>query len=125
ELADIGGTTSVTPPGGPTTTVQGGILAVSSNIGQHRHDEFAVVPEVNLSVGYKVNKSIRVYAGYSFLYWSDVLRPGDILDRTVNRTLIPTSLQFGPLVGPLRPSPAIHQSDVFIHGGQLGVALRY
>ena len=42
-----------------------------------RHDEFAVLPELGFNVGWQYNPLWRFYVGYTFLYWSDVARPGD------------------------------------------------
>jgi hypothetical protein len=39
-------------------------------------NRFAVIPEVNVNVGYQFARWCRAYAGYDFLYVSDVLRPG-------------------------------------------------
>ena len=35
-------------------------------------------------VGYRVTDCIRVNVGYNFLYWSEVARPGEHIDRVVN-----------------------------------------
>lgn len=55
--------------GGTTTTATTALDAV--------HDEFAIVPQVTLNIGYQVTRNLRVYAGYDYLYWSNVARPGD------------------------------------------------
>jgi hypothetical protein len=39
-------------------------------------NRFAVIPEVNVNVGYQLARWCRAYVGYNFLYVSDVLRPG-------------------------------------------------
>ena len=54
------------------------------------NDAFAVLPEVGLNVGVYVTEKVRVFAGYSFLYWSDVVRPGDQVSRAINPGRIPT-----------------------------------
>src|SRR5262249_7260302 len=71
------------------TTVQtfrGGYLAQPTNIGRFSRDTFAVVPELNLSVGWQPRDWLTLTVGYNFLYLSDVLRPGDQIDRTINPT---------------------------------------
>ena len=42
------------------------------------------MPEVDFTVGYQVNERLRLTAGYTFLYWSSVVRPGDQIDTVVN-----------------------------------------
>src|SRR5947208_17125615 len=54
----------------------GGLLALPTNIGHVRENHFAVVPDVSAKIGYQVAPSIRIHAGYSFLYWTNVIRPG-------------------------------------------------
>jgi hypothetical protein len=39
--------------------------------------DFAVVPELNLRVGYDITHNIRAFVGYDFLYISSVARPGN------------------------------------------------
>src|SRR5262249_23460524 len=60
-----------------------------TNIGSHHKDEFSVVPELTLNVGYQVTPGLRVFAGYTFLYWSNVVRPGQQVDTFVDPALVP------------------------------------
>lgn len=39
--------------------------------------DFAVLPEVNLRVGYDITRNIHAFVGYDFLYISSVARPGN------------------------------------------------
>ena len=69
------GTTSVSPAG---------LLAQATNMGQYEHDSFTVVPELGLTLGYDLTKRLRCTVGYSFIYWSKVVRAGDQIDYDVN-----------------------------------------
>jgi Putative beta barrel porin-7 (BBP7) len=40
--------------GGATVTTPGGLYALPGNIGHYTHDEFSVVPELGINVGYQV-----------------------------------------------------------------------
>ena len=111
--------------GGSRTIANGGILALPTNSGHFTHDPFAVVPEVGLNVGYQVTNRLRLFMGYSFLYWSNVVRPGDVIDRTVNLTQIPSNLGPGTLVGPARPAVVLKDTDFWAQGLNFGVAVRY
>jgi hypothetical protein len=119
-----GGTTFVNPQGVPSA-FRGGLLALSSNIGRYFRDRFAVVPEAGFSVGYWVNCSVRVYAGYTFLYLSDAVRPGDQIDRVVNPTLLPTSPPTTGPIGPARPSFTFKETDFWAQGIHCGVEFRF
>ena len=104
----------------------GGYLTAPTNIGHQSRDRFAVIPEFNLSVGVQVTQAIRVKVGYTFLYVSDVVRPGDQVDRGINPigpgfTGIPNT----PLTGPARPAPRFESTDIWAHGLNFGVELRY
>jgi hypothetical protein len=63
-------------------------------------------------------------AGYDFLYWSRVARPGEQIDRSLNLTQSPV-FGTGTLVGPACPAPLIDSTDYFVHGLNFGFALVY
>ena len=89
QTVDINGSTTITPPGGPAIVLPGGLLALPTNIGHYSRDQFSVVPQVGVNVGYQVTNNLRVLVGYTLLYWSDVVRPGDQIDLGVNSTAHP------------------------------------
>lgn len=119
--ATIAGSTTITQPGGAPVTYPGGLLALPTNMGRYTKNDFAVVPELNLNLGYQFTPNLRVFAGYSFLYWSNVTRAGDIIDLTINSTQLPP----GQLVGPARPTFTWNDSDFWAQGVNFGVELRY
>jgi hypothetical protein len=98
---------------------------VSSNSGRQTRDEFTVVPEVCVNVGYQISSSLRVFAGYSFLYLGDVLRPGDQVNTTVNPGLVPASPWYGTSSVPAQPSALLSRSDFWAQGINFGLAFRY
>jgi hypothetical protein len=121
----IGGSTALTVPGAAPVEAAGGLLALPSNIGVHHHGEFSVVPEVGLNVGWRVNSWIRARAGYSFLYWSGVSRPGNDIDFALTRTTIPFSQYYTPGVVATRPAAQFHQTDFWAQGLNFGLELRF
>ena len=68
----------------PNRSVPGEFYAQSSNIGRYERERFAVVPEMQFKVGYKLSDNITAYAAYNFLYISNVARAGDQIDRSFN-----------------------------------------
>jgi hypothetical protein len=68
---------------------RGSILAQSTNIGTHLSDEFTMVPEVGIGLGYQINPCWRLTAGYSLIYWCSVRRAGDQIDQHLNPELWP------------------------------------
>jgi hypothetical protein len=99
----------------------GGFLALPTNSGSFHKDEFAVVPEAGLIVGYQVSECLRVFTGYTFLYWSKVARPGDQIDLAIN----PSQLPPGHLVGQPRPAFNLHDTDFWAQGVNFGAELRF
>ncbi len=119
---DIDGSTVITPPGGTASTFTGGLLAQPSNIGRYTRDAFSVVPEVTLRLGVQVTEHLRVYGGYNFLYWSNVVRPQDVVDLRVNGSQIPPRTN---QTGALYPRYTPSSSDFWAHGVMIGAELRY
>jgi hypothetical protein len=111
--------------GGITTTLPGGLLALSSNIRSEERSEFTIVPEASVAVGMDITCWWRVYAGYNFLYVSNVIRPGDQLDRVVNPNLVPVSQTFGQAGGPQRPAQLFVDNDFWAHGLFAGMGFRF
>jgi len=122
QTVDIEGSSTVVTPAG-SVVAPGGLLAQSTNIGRYNSSEFAVVPELTLNVGYQVNRNLRVFAGYTYLAVSDVVRPGDVVDFSINSTRVPTSL--APAAGAARPTFISRDSNFWAQGFSLGAELRY
>jgi hypothetical protein len=60
--------------------------------------------------------------GYNFLYWSNVIRPGNQVDRVINPNLLPPANGLG---GPNRPTFEFHGSDFWAQGVSFGLEFRY
>jgi hypothetical protein len=122
QTVDVSGITRVTVPGAPPAVNRGGLLALSSNIGLHSQKDVSVVPQLDFKLAYRITPNLTASIGYTFLYWSGVVRAGDQVDTTVNATLIP------PVVapaGPIRPAFTFQQSNLWAQGINLGLALRF
>ena len=118
--ANINGMTAITA-GGVTTTLPGGLLALSSNSGNFSQTRFAVVPEIALKAGYQVAPQWRIVAGYDALYWSDVQRAGGLIDPVINPNLIPPAAPGGPQ----RPMPVFNTAPLIAQGFNVGVRYDY
>ena len=119
----IDGGTTITPIVGPSSSLSGGVLAQRSNAGGTRRDEFAMVPEIDLKFGYKITPRVQATLGYTFLYISRVVRPGEQIDRDLNPDLLPPEAV--PFTGPLRPTFAFHDTDFWAHGLNFGLDYRW
>ena len=73
---------------------------------------------IGLRVGWRLGDSSRVILGYTLLYLSDAVRPGDQLDRVLDLPGTPGG--FGD-----RPAPLFVRSDLWVQGLSLGLEWRY
>jgi hypothetical protein len=121
---NILGFTTITTPGGGSTTAPGGLLAAGTNIGHHSDDRFAVVPEIGLKIGYQLTDHLKIYAGYDFLYISSVVRPGDQVDLNVNLaqpTILGGHGLASKVTGPAVPAVLFRRTDFWAQGGNVGL----
>jgi hypothetical protein len=126
EFLRIEGNTVFVPPA-PATPVNrnGGVLALASNIGTYSKDRLAVIPEVGVKVGYQITSHLRVFAGYDFLAVSDVLRPGDQIDRRVNTNQFPNIFADTKVVQPALPAVPFRDTGFWAQGLNAGLEFRY
>ncbi|MCX7429154.1 MAG: BBP7 family outer membrane beta-barrel protein [Planctomycetia bacterium] len=104
------------------TRYPGAYFAQPTNMGRDTRDIFAVVPELELKLSYEVAPHLRATFGYDFLYWSNVARPGNQIDRRVNATQTPGL--GGVLVGDPLPQRRFTGSDFFAQGFSFGLEYR-
>ena len=109
ERLNINGATLNIDPINGTVVAPGGIFTGPNNMGSHSHEQFAVVPELGVSVGRRLSDNLTVSVGYTFLYISDVIRPGNQIDRVVN-------FQSND-----RPAVLFKNTDFWMQGVSLGI----
>jgi hypothetical protein len=113
-----GGLASLSFPGS-------GLYAQPSNVGRTAHGAFAVVPEGTVKVGFRLGDAGRFYVGYSFIYLSDLVRPGDQIDRTLTPPALPLVSGTAPGLGADRPARLFSRSDFWVQGLVIGLETRY
>ena len=101
-----GQTVAVTkgPAGVSTQWFPSGLLGPSSPGSRTAQSNFAVLPEGGLKFGYQLGARARFSLGYSVIYLSDAVRPGDQVDGN--------------------PAPFV-RSDFWVQGVTLGMEWRY
>jgi hypothetical protein len=117
----ISGTTTVTAPGTTPVTNNGGILALDSNRGVFHSDDWVIVPEAGMTLGYAITDNIVFRVGYSFLYWTDAARASDQVNTSLNPNLFPPTVTGGPQ----SPAFSLQKSDIFVQTLNLGVEFRF
>ncbi len=127
QTVTVNGYNNVTGFGLPSGTTPGGIFAQSTNIGQRFRNEFCVVPEVQLQLGYNVSGRIRAFVGYDFLYMTDAVRPGSQIDRMLNLTSnsVISGVTPATLVGAPRPEPLFNGTSFWAQGLNIGIDFNF
>ncbi|MFL5330205.1 MAG: BBP7 family outer membrane beta-barrel protein [Gemmataceae bacterium] len=120
------GWTGVTLPGFQPVIGQGGRLITTTNVGSFASDKFSIVPEFGTTLGWEPRSWVRFSVGYSWLFWNNVVRPGDQIDRVINPVGVPTRREFnGALLDPARPAVLSQQTDFWVQSVTLGVQFMY
>ncbi|MEN6451227.1 MAG: BBP7 family outer membrane beta-barrel protein [Thermoguttaceae bacterium] len=117
---NINGTTDMTA-NGKTSNFTEGILAGSTNSGVFERDEFTVIPELTLELGYQVNCHWRAYVGYDLLYWGNISRAAEQVDLNLDPRNFPPSDTAG------LPFPAFagRTSAFWAQGVNIGTEFRF
>jgi hypothetical protein len=125
QTIEIDGTQQSINAAGVRNVVQGGLLAVpGGNIGTFSKNAFSVVPQFGLNVGYQLTENVQIFGGYTCLYWTKVIRPGDQIDTTLDVNKIP-NFGGGPAATSNRPIVPFQSSDFWAQGVSLGVAFSW
>jgi hypothetical protein len=124
EGADLAGLTSVNSPITGTTVFNGGFLVRPSNSGSVSRDDFAIVPEADLSIGYQVGTWLRFTVGYSILYWSHVVRSGGQVNINLNPREVPALTPPNALTT-FPSTPMLNCTTFWAQGLNAGLEIRF
>lgn len=111
------------PLNAPTVVSEGGLLATESNIGLYSQDRLAVVPELTATLGFYLTPRFRVLVGYDFIYWSNVVRPGDQISLVLNTDQIAPAIE--PSLAAPRPVHTFHTTDFWAQGLHVALDLHW
>jgi hypothetical protein len=120
QTLEIDGRTSAVS-GGYVASYPGGLLAQPTNIGDYTRNRFALIPQLDVKLGFQVLPAVRWTVGYNLTFVTNVLRPGDQVDLTVNTTQIAGL----PLVGPARPAATLDETTIWLQGVTTGLDMRF
>jgi hypothetical protein len=102
--------------GQQTSVADQGLLALDSNSGTHSSDSLATVTELGLSLKRRFRNGMVATFGYTFVYWSDVMRAGDQIDLDVDPRQIPPSPQVAT-----HPEVLMNTTDFWTQGLHVGL----
>jgi hypothetical protein len=100
-----------------------GIFAQPANEGRTSSERFAYVPEVQLKLGYALTPWLRATIGYDILYYSNVIRPGDQINREIPKGQ--TFQQDGTTPSTTSPAREFKTTDFFAHGLSAGLEFNF
>jgi hypothetical protein len=112
-ITTVGNTTSVIP--------NSGLFAQPTNVGQHTRTQFVAIPELNANLGWHVTDCIDVNFGYTLIVFTGVAHPGNLIDTTINTSQIGSTVP----ASPARPSFNFVDSDLVLHGLNMGVTVKF
>jgi hypothetical protein len=115
----VAGSTITTVPNGASATFSGGLLAQPTNIGSYIENRSSVIPEFGVTLGCDVTPRLRATFGYTFIYWSGVMRAGAQIDRDLSQ------LPPEPPTGENRPAVLMRTSDFWAQGMNFGLDYRF
>jgi hypothetical protein len=120
ESVVVEGSSTAVVQGALPVTVPGGALALQSNEGRHKRDVFAFVPQGEARVGWQFSPNFSIYGAYQFLYFSNVLRAGDQVDRVLDPRQIPNG-NFFPNTMSLYPRVLFLGNNFWAQGVNIGM----
>jgi hypothetical protein len=127
EEANLGGSTTASNTlFGATATAPGGLYVLGTNSGGHDRNIVAVVPEGTLNFAVEITSQVKAFVGYTIIYASNVQRPGNLIDRSIDRTQLPSSQTFSPSIpGAVHPAFTWNGTDFWAQGWNVGLSLRF
>ncbi len=101
----------------------GGVLAQPTNMGHYSHTLSSAIPELDLKLGYSFSPTVKLYVGYSFLYWYHVLRTADQVNPFVDSAFLTSGV---PTATPAtQPLPLMQDRSIWMQGVTLGFEWKY
>jgi Putative beta barrel porin-7 (BBP7) len=110
ETLTVDGLTNVYPVNGAPLYYSGGNYATLQT-GRYTTNRFAVMPQLQLNLGYQFTPFVRGTVGYNFMYLSQVLRPGNQIDNVYD--------------GFSRPYVPMNNSSFWTQGINIGLNFSY
>ncbi len=125
QVVTISGSQLLRTAAGEMQSFRGGLLALPSNSGRFTRDQFAVVPQLGVNLSYQATERLRLFVGYDVLVWTNVLRPGDQIDRVLDVSQIPNFPNPPPPTGQGRPRVVFADRSFWAQGVNFGMEFRY
>jgi hypothetical protein len=116
-LVGIDGNQTTTVPGSAPVVTNGGVYALSSNIGAFSRSHLQVMPELGTTLMWQAAPNLQFRLGYNFMLLNGVARAANQIDNTIN----PANFTPGTVASPARPQFIFKDSDVWIQSITFGL----
>ncbi len=125
QVVTIGGSTTVTTNGDVSNRASGLLAQSATNGGVHSQDTFSFMEDIGVKLAYYPTERLKFSLGYSLMYWSSVVRPGNEIDLSVDSRLFPPGGI--PPGGPAATNPAFafDPTHFLVHGLNLGAEIQF
>ena len=90
-------------------------------MGNYYQNPYAVAPEGHFNLGYQISPSVMARIGDSFMYLTNVARPGDQVSRVKSANRIPSAPAYVG-AGPVPPTFQFHTSTYWAQGLNFAVS---
>jgi hypothetical protein len=101
---------------------EGGLLVQPSNAGMHQRDEFSYMHDVGVKLTYYPVEQLKLSVGYSMVFFSDVLRPGDQIETIDGQPAVDSRWFTGQGT---RPEFNFNSTHFYLHGLNVGLECRF
>jgi hypothetical protein len=108
-----------------TDAFNAGLFAGPSNSGTYARDVFTLIPQLGVELGYQWNCHWRAYVGYDVLYWGEVARAGEQIDRRIDVQNTPFFGRFDPTNALPFPAFPNKTAGFWAHGVNVGTEFRF
>lgn len=119
------GWTMLTDSSGKSLLAPGGLFVVGQSLGDFERNEFSVMTELAIRLGFQVTERLRTQLGYRFLYWDNVVRPGEQIDRRIDPRQVPSNLAFIQGFRGADPRLLFESTDFWLQGMTAGLVFEF
>ncbi len=115
---DVLGRTTTTIPGAAPAVNDGGLYVLPGQSGRHEETDISFLFDTGVNVGRRITRNVKVSVGYNLFVMTNVVRPGDVLNRSLDPAFLPPTTLTPPAL-------TIGDSSLFAHGLSGRVQLQY
>ncbi len=124
QTAQLSGSNTYFVPGMAPDTVPGGLYARGPALGSFTRNKAAVVTEATFNVTYNFCKEAQIFVGYSIVYATSVIRPGEAINPVINDSTARFIAMTTPNVIPA-PTFRFVANDYWVQGINFGARFEY